>query len=158
MAKRVSIDNYRDDPVYPRIVAAAERVLARHSYIAPVDLFVELGLLQPADVLAWRNGRVPCLERVVRCNLSHASKILRILRLHAHDLDMKPSITLYTQWGARRPRPRLRFSKSGELAIEEAYSRHFLPPTCCTTAPALKPKPVLGTANVVSDKGYSTPR
>lgn len=127
MAKHVTVESYPSDPLYPRIVACVEGLLAKHRYVAPIDLFQEMGLLLPADVLAWRNGKVPCLERVIHCNLSKAGRILRILRMHAHDLHMAPSITVYTQWGARRPRPRLRFSLWGEPAIDEAYSRHFLP-------------------------------
>ena len=127
MPNRVTVESYRSDPLYHRIVAAMERLLQKHRYVAAIDLFQEMGLLLPADVLAWRNGRIPCLEGVIRCNLGKAGRILRIMRMHAHDLDMTPSITVYTRWGTRRPRPRLQFSVSGEPTIEEAYSRHFLP-------------------------------
>jgi hypothetical protein len=46
--------------------------------------------------------------------------ILRLLRFHAHDLKLKPSITDY-----RHRSHRLRFSRSGEPKIEEAYSTHL---------------------------------
>jgi len=70
---------------------------------------------------SWKRGEVPYLERVIRCNLSRAGRILRVLRFHAHDLNLGPSITCYHH----RKRP-LRFSKSGEPSIEQAYSRHFV--------------------------------
>jgi hypothetical protein len=44
-----------------------------------------MDLLSPESAENWRRGRVPYLERVVRCNLSKASRILRILRMHARD-------------------------------------------------------------------------
>jgi hypothetical protein len=46
---------------------------------------------------------------------------LRILRLYAHDLKLRESITVYQHRGRR-----LRFSKTHEPRVEEAYSRHFL--------------------------------
>jgi hypothetical protein len=70
---------------------------------------------------------VPYLEKVIHCNLAKASRILRLLRLHAHDLNMPPSHTAYVKWGNGN-RPPLRFSKTGEPKLEEAYSRHFLRP------------------------------
>ena len=72
-------------------------------------------------------GRVPYLERVVTGNLTRLSRILRILRFHAHDLRLMPSLTTYMRWG-KGPRKRLRFSKNADPKLEEAYSRHFVWP------------------------------
>jgi hypothetical protein len=33
-------------------------------------------------------GRVPYLEKVIKCNLTSLARLLRILRLHAHDLNL----------------------------------------------------------------------
>jgi hypothetical protein len=88
--KRITLQNYRTDPSYPRIVRAVEAILAKTPVVAPVELFVQLGLLQPADLEAWRFGRVPYLEKVIRCNLEKASRILRIFWMHAHDLTSAP--------------------------------------------------------------------
>jgi hypothetical protein len=38
-----------------------------------------------------------------------------------HDLNLKPSLTVY-----QHRKHRLRFSRSGEPKIEEAWSRHFV--------------------------------
>jgi len=124
---KITVENYRDDKYYPKIVRAVEAILAQGDVVAPVDVFVHMELLSEADVESWRFGRVPYLEKVIRCNLSKISRILRILRMHVHDLDMIPSHTAYVKWGkgARTP---LRFSKTGEPKLEEAYSRHFLKP------------------------------
>jgi hypothetical protein len=45
----------------------------------------------------------------------------------AHDLDLKPSLTVYKRW-TKGSRPLLRFSKTGDHNIEAAYSRHFVSP------------------------------
>ena len=92
---KITLHNYRESKDYPKNVAA--------------------------DVERWKRSQVPYLERVIRCNLSRASRILRILRFHAHDLNLKPSITCY-----HHRKCSLRFSKSGEHLIDEAYSRHFV--------------------------------
>ena len=123
--KKITLDNYRTDKYYLRIVRAVEVLLARGDVVAPVEVFVEMKLLSPESVNDWRRGRVPCLERVIRCNLSEASRVLRVLRLHVHDLNLRPSITVYMRHG-KGAKSRLRFSKSGELPLEEAYSRHFV--------------------------------
>ena len=52
---------------------------------------------------------------------------LRILRFHAHDLKLMPSTTAYMRWG-KGPKKRLRFTKTGDPKLEEAYSRHFVWP------------------------------
>jgi hypothetical protein len=67
------------------------------------------------------------LERVVDCNLIRLSRLLRILRFHAHDLNLKPSATVYNHCG-KGPKRRLRFSKSGDARLEAAYATHFVWP------------------------------
>jgi hypothetical protein len=124
---KITVENYRDDKYYPKIVRAVEAILAQGDVVAPVDVFVRMELLSEDDVESWRFGRVPYLEKVIRCNLSKISRILRILRMHVHDLDMTPSHTAYVKWG-KGPRTPLRFSKTGDPKLEEAYSRHFLKP------------------------------
>ena len=123
----VGVDSYREDKLYPRIVRAVEPILARGKIVAPVDVLMGMGLLEPARLEDWRFGRVPYLEKVTKGNLTMLSRLLRILRFHAHDLKLIPSTTTYVRWG-KGPKQRLRFSKSGERTIEEAYSRHFVWP------------------------------
>lgn len=125
--KRPTVANYRQDKYYPKVVRAVAAILANAEVVTAIDVFVHLELLTRPDVESWRFGRVPYLEKVIRCNLSKAIRILRLLRLHVHDLNLRPSHTAYMKWGkgARTP---LRFSKTGDPNIEEAYSRHFLAP------------------------------
>jgi hypothetical protein len=108
-------------------VKATEDLLRERGFVAPVELFVRMELLPPESVEDWRRGRIPYLEKVIRYNLSKASRILRILRMHAHDLNLKPVHTIYKQWTEGR-RTLLQFSKTGERAVEDAYARHFLSP------------------------------
>lgn len=124
---KVSVTTFREDPLYPRVARSVAATLGRGNVVAPVDVLVGMGLLTPERLEDWRRGRVAYLERVVRCNRTRLSRLLRILRFHAHDLKRAPSLTVYMRWGKGR-RERLRFTRSGNPNLEEAYSRHFVWP------------------------------
>ena len=126
--KRVTVENYKEDKYYRGVVAAVATILESRNFVAPVDVFIQMEFLTHQQLEDWRRGRIPYLERAVSCNLSKASRILRLLRLHAHDLNLKPSQTVYKKWGKGRSRT-LRFSKSGKADLEAAYSRHFVQPS-----------------------------
>lgn len=120
-APKPTVANYREFKEYPKIVAAVSRILARQRFVAPVELLVEMDLLPAADLERWKRGQIPVLERVIRCNLTKAGRILRLLRFHAHDLNLNPSLTVYQHKGHR-----LRFSRSGEPKIEQVYATHLV--------------------------------
>jgi hypothetical protein len=124
---RVTVATFRADPMYPRVVRAVGAILQHGKGVAPVDVLVGMGLLAPEHLEDWHRGRVPCLEQVVRCNLTRLARLLRILRFHAHDLNLVPSVSVYRRCG-KGPRRRLRFTKTGDARLEEAYARHFVWP------------------------------
>jgi hypothetical protein len=127
LLKKMTVANYRRDPYYAPIVKAVEGLLREKGFVAPLELFIRMDLLSPESVDDWRRGRIAYLEGVIRCNLGKASRILRILRMHAHDLDLKPSLTVYKRW-TKGSRPLLRFSKTGDHNVENAYALHFVSP------------------------------
>jgi hypothetical protein len=122
-----TLATYREDPLYPRIARAVEAILQRGKVVAPVDVIVGMGLLTRDHLEDWRRGRVPYPEKVIDCNLARLSRLLRVLRFHAHDLNLKPSWTAYVRWG-KGPKQRLRFTKTSDPRIEEAYATHFVSP------------------------------
>jgi len=126
-AATVTVATYRDDPLYPRIERAVAAILAKDKIVAPIDVLVGMNLLAPEKLEDWRRGRIPYLEKVIKCNLTRLSRLLRILRFHAHDLNLMPSVTVYLRRG-RGPKQRLRFTKTGGPKLEEAYTRHFVWP------------------------------
>jgi hypothetical protein len=121
----VSVASYRNDPLYPRIVCAVAVLLGKGKVVAPVDVLASMGLLAPEHLDGWRRGRIPYLEQAIDCNLARLSRPLRILRFHAHDLKLVPSETPYVRYGSRQ---RLRFTKTGDARLEQAYARHFIWP------------------------------
>jgi hypothetical protein len=122
-----TVETYPDDPLYPRIVRAVDAILARGKVVAPVDVLIGMHLLTPERLEDWRRGRVPYLEKVILSNLTRLSRLLRILRFHAHDLKLVLSVTVYMRWG-KGPKQRLRFTKTGDPRLEEAYARNFVWP------------------------------
>src|SRR5919204_3767592 len=116
--KQVTVNTYRQDTYYPRVVRAVAAILSRSDVVAPVDVLLEMGNLTPQNHEAWYRGHVPYLERVFAGSLSKANRILRLLRFHVHDLHMVPRRTVYYQWGQGTNRL-LRFSQSGNPDVEE---------------------------------------
>jgi hypothetical protein len=123
--QKLTVAGYREDPLYPRIAHGVEDLLRRGKVVAPVDVLIEMELLTRDGLEDWRRGRVPYLERVIHCNLTRLGRLLRILRFHAHDLNLKPSWTAYMRWG-KGPKQRLRFTKTGDSKVEEVYATHFV--------------------------------
>lgn len=119
-----TVANFQDDPLFPRIERAVAAILAKGKVVAPVDVLVAMSLLAPEKLEDWRRGRMPYLEKVTNCNLTRLSRLLRILRFHAHDLNLVPSVTVHRRWG-KGPKQRLQFTKTGDPRLEEAYARHF---------------------------------
>ena len=109
-----------------RVVAAAEAALAARGFVTAIDVLTGLGWLPPSSERAWRQGRIPYLERAVTANHSKTSTAMRHFRRWAQGLGLKPSETAYL--ARTRDRRRLRFSKSGEPSIEVAYRTHWVSP------------------------------
>jgi hypothetical protein len=123
--RAVTAANYRSDPLYPRVVAAVAAILTTSDVVTPVAVLIYMGLLTAPALNSWRHGRVPHLEGVIQCNLEKASRILRVLRMHAQDMNLRPSETVYCRYG-KGPRTRLRFTKFQEPPVEAAYRTHFI--------------------------------
>jgi hypothetical protein len=125
--KRVTVHDFKSDPMYPRLVRAVAAILAGGKVVAPVDVLMKMGILSAKDLEDWRFGRVTYLERVIQGNLTRLSRLLRLLGFHCHDLNLVAAATVYVQYG-KGPRRPLRFTKTGEAKLERVYSRHFVWP------------------------------
>lgn len=118
---------WKNDPMRPRIERAVAAILREGKVVAPVDVLIRMGMLERKHLDRWRRGQVPYLERVIHGSLSRLSRLLRILRWHAHDLKLVPTATAYRRLG-KGPKSKLRFSKTGDRNVEAAYARHFVWP------------------------------
>ncbi len=104
----------------------AEAALAERSVVSPIDVLIGIGWLTPQAVDAWRQGRADDLERLAQANLHKLSAAMVVLRRWATDRGLRPSETAYV--ARARDRHPLRFSRSGDAAIETAYRTHWVSP------------------------------
>jgi hypothetical protein len=116
--------SFKKDTLYPRVTAAVHAILQYGTVVAPVDVMMRIGFLEKDRFEDWRFGRVPYLERVITCNLSKAQRVLKLLRYHAEERGLKPSVTVSKKWGKGR-KTLLRYSKSGSPYMESLYATHY---------------------------------
>ena len=105
------------------VAKAAGNAVTQRGYATAIDVFIGLGWLSQRDLLAWKRGEIPFLERVVNANLSRITKAMKEFRAWAVKAQLKPSSTVY-----KHKSHILRFSKSGHEGIEAAYRTHFILP------------------------------
>jgi len=101
-------------------------ILQHKDFVCPIDVFIKFDYLKNDDYENWRFGRFPYLEKVILCNLSNANRILRILRLHAEDIGLKESRTIYNKWGKGKNKIVLRFSNNRDQNVDISYSTHYV--------------------------------
>jgi len=114
------------DKLEGRVERAAEAVLAERHVVSAVEVLVAMGWLTPGELARWRQGRVADLETAVQVNLSKLSTAMVVLRRWAGKQGLQPSETAYV--ARTRDRRPLRFSRSGDDAIERAYRTHWVSP------------------------------
>jgi ribosomal protein L35 len=119
--KEVTLQNYNKDKYYPKVVNAVGKILETRNEVSPIDIFLTMGMLEKKKLEIWKNGQVQYLEQILHGSLSKLNRVLRILRFHAHDLNLSPKIAQY-----KRGNRILRFTKTGNTKLEEAYCRHFV--------------------------------
>lgn len=97
-------------------------------FATPVDVLMDIGVLQKDKYEDWRFGRISYLERVCTINLHKLSTVRHQMRVYAQKAGLKPSFCYYKQWGTkkkggqgRKPVIPLRFSKSGNPDVERGY-------------------------------------
>jgi hypothetical protein len=113
-------------PLADRVAKAADAALAARHFVCAIDVLVGIGWLDPRAVERWRRGQIDCLEEVVQLNPPRISEAMRLFRSWATVRELSASPTGYV---ARTPqRGTLRFSRSGNPAIEASYRTHWVSP------------------------------
>ncbi len=110
-----------------KLIPITSKLLREKRYISLIDVFVGLGYLSENDIGNWRMKRVPYLEKCIKVNLHKASFIVKTVRSNCINGKLQERYTAYKSWGKGR-KITLRFSKSGQLNIENAYATHFIKP------------------------------
>ena len=113
-------------PLAERVAKAAEGALAAPHFVSAIDILVGIGWLDAQAVERWRRGQADCLEEVVRANLPRVSEAMRLFRSWTTARGLFASPTAYV---GRIPLGQtLRFSRSGNFAIEVSYRTHWVSP------------------------------
>ena len=94
-------------------------------HVCAIDVLLGMDYLSKKEVELWRFGKVNYLEQVCNGSLGKLSFVNKCIRKHASELKLEASWTSYNQYGKGAKR-RLRFSKSGEKNIEDAYATHYI--------------------------------
>ncbi len=105
------------------MVQAAEAALTQRKFVTSIDVLVGIGWVPQSLVEQWRQGRLAYFERGVQANLSRLSTAMRLFRGWAERKGLRSSETAYVT--TTRDRRALRFSASGDPAIERAYRTHW---------------------------------
>lgn len=122
-----------DQTIVSKVQDSMYRQCQKRGYAAPVDVLIDVGVLQESKYEEWRFGRSAYLEGVCTVNLKKLSFIMHQVSVYAQKNQLRPSETYYKQWGMKKkkgqghkPVKRLQFSKSGKAEIERAYATHYL--------------------------------
>ncbi len=74
--EKITLNTYRKNKYYPRIVLAVVKVLSKTDEVSPVKVLLKMGNLNKKNFNAWRKGQVPYLEGVFEGSISKANRIL----------------------------------------------------------------------------------
>src|SRR5207237_9138474 len=87
-----------------RVVQAAEAVLKRSGSVGPLELFQQMGLLQPVHVEGWRKGNeyYPVLEPWIQVGPEKFQKTLHHFQEWVKQRGLRPIEAAYTRRGAHR--------------------------------------------------------
>ncbi len=116
-----------DKEIAKQLSVTTSKLLKEKGYISIVDVLMDMGKLSKQDYEAWRFKRVPYLEKVIKVNLGKINTILRTIQKNSRNGNLRTSTTVYKSWG-KGCKISLRFSKSGDINLENAYSTHYLMP------------------------------
>ncbi len=107
-----------------RVVAAAEANLAEERAVCAVDVLLRIGWLDPSWEKRWRQLQVPTLEESMQTNPARITQALLHLRRWA---ETKALVAKEAEYLAKTPaRQALRFSRSGDPALERLYRTHWV--------------------------------
>ena len=109
-----------------KVCRAIEKQCESKGYATPADVLMEIGILEKKKYDDWKAGRIPYLEAVCHSSLNQLSNLLKMIRSCALQKGLKPSFTYYKH----KSKP-LRFSKTGEPNIEQAYATHYVATNVC---------------------------
>jgi len=108
-----------------KIKLVGKDIIEEKGYLSSIEVLLKLEYLSQKDYENWRFGKVEYLEKVCSVNLKKLSTINKTIKDISAQWNLKKSWTAYNKY-EKGKKLRLRFSKSGNEKIEEAYATHYL--------------------------------
>lgn len=108
-----------------KIELVGKELIEEKGYLSFIDVLLKLEYLSEKDFENWRFGKVEYLEKVCSANLKKISTINKTIKEISGQWKLKKFWTAYNKYGKGK-KIRLRFSKSGNERIEQAYATHYL--------------------------------
>jgi hypothetical protein len=124
--RRAALSKRRGPSLGQRVENAAARALQRSRSVAPVDVFCGIGWLPSRAVDYWRQGRMDSLDQEMSAGPEKIAEVLDMLGAWARAGGLVPSEVDYV--AATRDRRLLRFTASGDRAVEAACRTHWISP------------------------------
>ena len=108
-----------------KIQIIGKEIIEEKGYLSSIDVLLKLEYLSEKDYENWRFGKIEYLEKVCGVNLKKLSTINKTIKEISGQWNLKKSWTAYNKYG-KGEKTRLRFSKSGNEQIEDAYATHYI--------------------------------
>ncbi len=108
-----------------KIKIIGKEIIEEKGYLSSIDVLLKLEYLSEKNYENWRFGKVEYLEKVCDVNLKKLSTINKTIKEISGQWNLKKSWTAYNKYGKGK-KIRLRFSKTGNEQIEEAYATHYI--------------------------------
>lgn len=106
------MDDFRSDPLFPRIARAVAELLASGKIVAPIDVLVGMNILTRAHIEDWRFAGVLHLERVIKGNLTQRVRPRHLGRVRLGGRRQAPE-GLAAEWPTLNGTPSLPTSRRG---------------------------------------------
>ncbi len=118
---QIQIQKCSEKKKFQRVASVAGDVVSKKGYVSVIDLFLGIGWLTLDKVVDWKSGKIPYLEQVITANVSKISRTMKEFKSWAIHSKLKASFT-----GYKHKSHKLRFSKTGQPNIENAYCTHYV--------------------------------
>jgi hypothetical protein len=160
--QRIFVDRPANRNLEDRVFQAAEAVLERDGSVGPLELFMEMRLLQPVHFQDWRRGKehYRVLQKWIQVGPEKFTKTLELFQEWVEQRKLRPIEAEYVRPGPEGPE-QLWVTEDGDPQWEKFYRTHYasgdLPQKkTARLAEKLKKAPELVVFDKVSREGNCT--
>jgi hypothetical protein len=109
-----------------RVIRAAERVLEVKGYVSPIELLLQMGLLQPDHVQMWQKGVHECLFPHIQCGAKKLTCTFDLFGSWAKEGNLV-SVETTLQGSARDQSHDLKVTADADSEMERFFRTYYAP-------------------------------